>query len=506
MHYEAVKTICDLEHRIDTQALVYGGVNYWPLCRLRLWSSLIASSLKSAGAGSDPVSNTGPSFQASGRTVVRPVGNAGSGLVSIDAVEDTLTAEEGMLAPDIMFFVRPEEYRDEVEGASFAKMIDSVYDRAHTYNRLKIELANPGTMAFRRRNPSLFLHAELAAQAATFDPPHELESVSALETAVYEAGLDVELSAQSLAEDMGKIFYWARLFEPLLTEVTPKAIMLSVYYHPVGMALMLAAHRLGIATSDIQHGRLGPHNGVYTQLTAAPEEGYALMPDFVWCWGSQTKHDIEVDKAAACNRHDGIVGGNPWLDRWLSGAQRSDETATLIEESAGKRCVLVSLQQWETPIPSFMLEAMARAPEQWTWWLRVHPLRRHTISEIRDLLSRHDIANFEIERSTQLPLFALLRACDHHVTFFSSVAVEAMAFGKSTTLLTDTGRAIFAPYIDAGIFRVANTAQEVIDAVTAALASEAVDQLERPFIDTRPNLAEAALATLLDSRDHGSHE
>jgi len=245
---------------------------------------------------------------------------------------------------------------------------------------------------------------------------------------------------------------------------------------------------------------------VYTQLTSAPPSGYELMPDYVWCWGNQTKHDIEIDKSRVCQFHGDLVGGNPWLDRWLISDQSYDEVDALTGQSAGKKRVLVSLQHSETPLKALLVEAMMNAPPDWVWWLRVHPLRRHTIQEIQNLLRRSGVENYEIDLSTSMPLFALLDACDHHVTYFSSVAAEAMAFGKSTTLLTDVGRKIFAPYIKAGKFHIANTSQELISHVSEALQAGPVTQLDRPFIETGPNLAEEALATLIESRDHTAHD
>lgn len=505
MHQQAIEKICALEERLDTQSLYYGDVNYWPLCRLRLWSHLVGFALKSSSPQAETISNTGPIFPDVGQVDAFPFGDPSLGFVHTDKNAAARIEAESLPQPDLLFFLRPEEYRDKVDSLAFAKMLDSLYDRASTYRRLKIELSNPQTMPMQRRNDSAFLHGPLVARSAQFDPPYQISNFAPLQAELDRIGCSDVLHANSIATDMGKIFYHARIFEVILRITKPKAVILSVYYHPVGMALMLAARRLNIPTIDMQHGRLGPHHGLYTQLTTAPQDGYALLPDYVWCWGAQTKRHIEVDKAPECQRHGGLIGGNPWLDRWR-GSNINELASGLnafLEQSKSSKRILVSMQPWETPLPDFVIDAMAKAPSDWTWWLRLHPLRRHTENELSNLLRERGITNFELENATGLPLFSLLKNCDHHVTAFSSVALEALAFGIRTTLLTATGRQIFSSYVDSGIFDVAETTDKLLGAVEAGINAPA-PQEDRPFIASQPGLAETVLAGILSSGDHAT--
>lgn len=502
MHQQVIETICALEEKLDTNSFVYGDVNYWPLCRLRLWSHLISQTLKSNRTQAKTISNTGPTFPDVGQVKAFPIAEPELGLVHVDRRAAVQISEQSLPKPEILFFLRPEEYRDQVDGLAYAKMLDSLYDRAADYRRLKIELANPQTMSFRRRNNSAFFHSQLVAKFAHFDPSYQAVSFESLEAEL--GGIDCRnvIDAESIAADMGKIFYHARLFEVLLLATQPKAVFLSVYYHPVGMALMLAARRLNIVTVDMQHGRLGPHHGLYTHLTAAPDDGYALLPDYVWCWGAQTKYDIEVERASNCGRHGGLVGGNPWIDHWRDKNSNEDDPQlrAFLDSFADNKKILVSLQPLETPLPDFVIDAMASGPANWTWWLRLHPLRRHTVDELSDLLTKRGIDNFELQDSTDLPLFTLLKHCNHHVTAFSSVALEALAFGRRTTLTTEAGRQIFSNYVDSGSFNIAETTDTLLEAIQIAIDAPPPDN-ERPFIDTRSGLAESVLAEILSKGD-----
>ncbi len=323
-------------------------------------------------------------------------------------------------------------------------------------------------MDFSRHFPTLFLHLEQVSRGVKFDPPGTLAHFDEIAKIIKDKCANVSIDAVDISAEMGKIFYFARIFEKVLNALTPKAFMLSVYYHPVGMAWMLASRWAGVKSVDLQHGRLGPHHGAYTQLTAAPRDGYHLLPDAVWCWGEQTKHDIEVDKNPACERHGGLIGGNVWLHKWRYGNTDGLEPQSVHDFSkqmAGKKKILVSLQPLDKPVDAVLLEAMKNAPPEWMWLLRIHPLRRHTAPEIESILNKNGISNFEIEQSTVLPLFSLLKLADHHVTEFSSVVIEAAAFNVCSTVIGDRGREIFAPQISAGQCDHAESSHDLLNSI-----------------------------------------
>lgn len=503
MHAAAINLLREIEERCDTGALQYRGVSYWPLCRLRLWSALMRSTVLARKEG-DPanVTNSAPTWPDVGQVNAEIFGPASPGLLRAGSDPARTFQTDNALNPDALFFVRPEEYSDNVNSLAFAKIIDSVVEVAReTYTATKVELADPRVMGFKRHFPSLFLHLGHAGQDVKFDPPGKLENFAALSEALDQSGADVNLDPDDLMQTMGKIFYFARIFEKLLKALSPHSLFLSVYYHPVGMAWALACRWAGVTSVDLQHGRLGPHHGAYTQLTAAPEDGYHLMPDLVWCWGAQTKHDIEVDKNPRCKRHGGIIGGNAWLNKWRYGDTEGlepPEVAQFANETAEKLKILVSLQPLDSPVNAALLEAMKQSPPEWLWLLRLHPLRRHTAPEIAKLLSEAGVQNFEIEQSTSLPLFSLLKMADHHVTVFSSVVVEAAAFGVRTSLIGAEGRDIFMPQIEQEVCKFTPRAQDLIEHISQTI-SGAPQPVSDPFIHMGKHLAAQSIATIQKS-------
>lgn len=494
MQADVIKVITDIEQAFDTSRLLYRGVSYWPICRQRLWGGLMRKVIAAReGADPTPVANTGPQWADVAQVNVATVGPQELGLLT------ATPARPAQLAPQVLFFARPEEYSDKVAGKAYARFIDSVFAQAAAAGPVtKIELADARVMGFTRRHPSLFLDLARAAQDVAFDPPGQLEGFADLAAAAapHAEGL---LNEGSILTDMGKIFYFARIFEKILRALKPRLFVLSVSYHPVGNAWMLACRRAGVRSVDLQHGRLGPIHGNYTHLTAAPPDGYDLLPDHVWCWGEPTKRDIAAHNNPRCARHTGIVGGNAWLARWRHGDLKElepPEAAAFVNATQGKRKILVSLQPLDTPLTATMIGAMKASPPDWLWLLRLHPLRRHTAPDIKARLEAAGVMNFEIENATTLPLYLLLRLCAHHVTVFSSVVTEAASFDVRTSLLDDIGASTFASYVARGICRLTPTAEALVAHVQECLATER-KPLNDDFVDMRPDTASRALADLL---------
>ena len=99
----------------------------------------------------------------------------------------------------------------------------------------------------------------------------------------------------------------------LLKHKNLKEIYLTCWYTTETMGICAAARQLGIKTIDIQHGKQGKYQAMYSGWTTIPESGYSLMPDKFWCWGKPSCDHI---LASSPNRkiHLPFVGGYPWVD------------------------------------------------------------------------------------------------------------------------------------------------------------------------------------------------
>jgi hypothetical protein len=272
----------------------------------------------------------------------------------------------------------------------------------------------------------------------------------------------------------------------LLRSIQPRLVAVNCYYSLQNMALIDACRRERILSVDLQHGVQGDSHIAYGRWSGLPEGGWDLLPDRFWCWS-------EVEAAAirawspVDGRHQPLVGGNPWLELWRSGdseivkaMQASVETLTAL--SAGRRRVLVTLQ-WGMNDEAYLmplLKAMQTAREDVDWWIRLHPLMLHRLEEIEQLLAHHRLLHTTVQQPTRLPLLALLRAADVHVTYSSSSVLEAAELGVSSVITGDYSRSLYADLIAAG--RVFVTRPDLSD--FNAMVCEAMNR--RPQAVSRP--------------------
>jgi hypothetical protein len=103
----------------------------------------------------------------------------------------------------------------------------------------------------------------------------------------------------------------------------------------------------------------------------------------------------------------------------------------------------------------------------------------------------------ELEASTSLPLFSLLKLVEHHVTVFSSVAVEAAAFGIRTSLLGAEGPTALAPQMKLGICRYTPKHESLLAHIHEIFAAPSAP-IQDDFVDMREGVPDAVLGSLLN--------
>jgi len=162
--------------------------------------------------------------------------------------------------------------------------------------------------------------------------------------------------------------------------------------------------------------------------------------------------------------------------------------------------VLVSLQPLDEPLPGLLREAIARAPRDWLWLVRAHPHQRPGLARLRQRLSPLGEERVEIEEASRRPLFALLAASDHHVTCWSSVVYEALAFDVPSTVIDPAARALYARELAEGSFRAADDAPALLASIAR---SEPPARAPRAYIEHDRACAERALRSLLEPARRG---
>jgi hypothetical protein len=202
-----------------------------------------------------------------------------------------------------------------------------------------------------------------------------------------------------------------------------------------------------------------------------PRDGYELRPRIYWCWDEASAAAVER-WAARTDRAFAVVGGDPWRDAWRSdGAplvSPSDaEVAAAKAATGGSVHVLVSLDSTGAVIPPVILEAARRAPRSWCFWFRLHPLTVRTrLESTRRLVRATGATAADVAYASELPLFAILRQVDVHVTAtWSTVVRDAAALGVPSVGCTPEARELFATEVAHGALRVASSPDELLAAI-----------------------------------------
>lgn len=227
-------------------------------------------------------------------------------------------------------------------------------------------------------------------------------------------------------------------------------------------ALCRACHEHDVFVFDMQHGYIGPNHPAYGesfQIGRSREE----IADCILCW--------DEDSAASLRSwtvHKQIevrVIGNPWINKFVA-RRKHDKVIRYLENRRGSEGpggnrprILVSLQ-WGLDDPAltpdralfdgeFMpiaLETVIRNTRQdYDWILRPHPVQRAN-PKVFSRLTAHVKERFGgiIGVSDIDPLPFVLSGVDLHITYNSSVVIEAELFGVPSALLD--------PQIDRGLW------------------------------------------------------
>jgi hypothetical protein len=218
-------------------------------------------------------------------------------------------------------------------------------------------------------------------------------------------------------------------------------------------ALCRACHELGVYVFDVQHGYVGPKNPGYGeefQIGRHRQE----MADCILCWDNESAGSIRdwtTRKQIALR-----VIGNPWVNKFVNRREEDNVIRYFASKRSSDRHngarakILVSLQ-WGLNDPAtapdqalfdneFMPIELERAiwntRLDYDWVLRPHPTQylnpvvfKRLIAHVKERFGSNAIV------SENEPLPFVLSSVDLHITYNSSVVIEAEYFGVPSALL-----------------------------------------------------------------------
>src|SRR5688572_20100814 len=307
-----------------------------------------------------------------------------------------------------------------------------------------------------RRTASVFVQPELdriAMRAATVasDPEalHVFDDFQRWADAKHKPAPKLTWLRQSCL----RVRLGAEFFGDVLRKTGAALGLVVNYYSPTGMAFVLACREQGIPVADIQHGVAGELHFAYGRWMRVPPGGFNLLPTYFWCWHPEDAAAITA--WGWSGGHEALVGGNPWLAQWCGddsqfGRETDRQVLTVMQRHSAAVHALVTLQ---APIGTDhtpkMLELIRAGGPEVFWWVRLHPgqLAERRRIEAELLHTSHA----EVTLATDLPLPALLRHVNVHVTHSSSSVLEAAAMGVPSVITSAYGAELYAGQMEAGL-------------------------------------------------------
>jgi hypothetical protein len=225
------------------------------------------------------------------------------------------------------------------------------------------------------------------------------------------------------------------------------------YYGFHSSALVSACKTLNIPVVDLQHGLQGDSHFAYSSWSNMPLSGYKLLPDYFWCW---TKKDADVINfwsiKSILKKNIAFNGGNVFFDSFLkmdnvvftnhinSIKSRLDVSKKTILYT----CTLYSIESKLNPI----IEVINKTQDKFNWLIRIHPQERDEIKKFIKYFNSFNVNNYHIDWCTSDSLFSILSCIDLHITFHSSVIIEAEEFGVKSIILDKQSTNIYLGQIE----------------------------------------------------------
>jgi hypothetical protein len=453
IHSRAVETLGDLERRYPVATWTADGLHLWPLLRVKLGKSIIATARRAAR-----VETPEPRVQA-GELAGRWAGDvAGLARRGVERFADRRNTLHRVPRADALFWTRPAN-RQRLESGWYDRFFDPLGEILATQSRRALALEKPdrsGLHRFPRHGPSMLVRWAVRRRewAATLDVvskrPEPVAGYADLQRDLNAIFPDVEVP--SWGKLMREVRYVRRLerwFGDILDRSGARAVLATYYYNPMVMALCLAAHARGVPSVDVQHG-VTRQNPAYEGWTAFPEGGYPLLPSHFWCWSEDDAEPVRGWPDPVRAAHRTIVGGHPWMAFWQGSSALIDPYRERAAALRGDGLnVLVSLT-WSARLSPLLRALLRASPADWSWWVRLHPLMDADRAEIQALCAADCAARVIVDAPSDLPLPLLLDQADVHVTHNSSVVQEATAMGLPSVVIDEKARAMYPRPIASG--------------------------------------------------------
>ncbi|MBX7051162.1 MAG: hypothetical protein K1X54_03910 [Flavobacteriales bacterium] len=347
-------------------------------------------------------------------------------------------------------FVTPGSYNDVFQGKYYHKFFDPIRLKSKDYtNSYIIEIGKSPSHQLRNTfhiTDFDFLHRIHERQIRKKLLVTQLEKYDEFCAEVSTVtSLVNRFPKRAMIEAYYTIKKYEAFFDLFIRKTKAKEAFSLCYYLDsyVVFGMNLAAHKLDISSTDIQHGGQGPIHLAYCKYKRLPDSGrYEVMPKYFWCWDAYSVAEIEKWSTDPKSKHKAFVGGHPWL-------QFIKEQ--LNNQAKNELAVLHTLQPLGELIPESMIQTILATGKDVKWILRLHPRTKSRKGELEEVIHQNHLEEY-IHPATfsTISLPESLALSRVHLSRWSGSIIEASIMGIPNIILDPIGVTSFIQWIEGG--------------------------------------------------------
>jgi hypothetical protein len=441
---ELLQKLNSIERNHRVEELVYNDYYIWPIIKIKLYFEILT---RHSSAGNKGVHSS---------LISRMFSYLVSGLKFL-VLE--LANFKMLQKTDVLIFADPFNRRVDVLNKKYEVYVDSIYDELLEINKKCLVIERNASAQYLRpcysRSFPQFL-IQLAFSPFMLKPVSLSQNIC---TILNEIGEDLKLSGYTAnTVTIPSIKKIIRIFDTHLNMYSfiysickPKIVILTEWYSIISCACIAAAKKAKIKTVEVQHGVQTETHIAYGNWIKNSSQYINPFPDIFWVWSDADK--VNIDNTFSKFAAKSFLGGNLFLESYLSSKitlNGEKEIEPLLK--LNKKICLVTLQP-NYELHDSIMEYISLIKSDYVFLFRKHPLiNKSSEVFISQIKSKFPELVFDIEISSKIPLFILLKYSSLHLTYNSSTVLEAENFNVPTIIFdTDVATSLYEKQIKAGI-------------------------------------------------------